>query len=52
MAGGNAEAISRLIQTVAYRGRLSIVGAASREVPSISFSDIIHKNMTVYASQN
>lgn len=48
MAGGNAEAISRLIKTAAYRGRLSVVGAASGEPPSISFWDIIHKNLTVY----
>lgn len=47
LVGGNAPAVSKLISTVAYRGRLSVVGLASGEAPSVAFWDIVPKNMTV-----
>lgn len=48
MAGGDAAAITKLIKAIAYRGRLSIVGASSGEAPAVGFWDIIGKNLTVY----
>jgi NADPH:quinone reductase-like Zn-dependent oxidoreductase len=48
MAGGPPAAIARLFRSVAYRGRIAIVGAASGELPSIGFWDIIVKNLTVH----
>lgn len=47
LVGGNAEAVTKLISTVAYRGRLSIVGLASGEAPAVTFWDLVVKNMTV-----
>ncbi|MFO1378529.1 MAG: zinc-binding dehydrogenase [Steroidobacteraceae bacterium] len=47
LVGGNAQAVSKLISTVAYKGRLSVVGLASGEAPVVAFWDIVPKNMTV-----
>ena len=47
LVGGDSQAVSKLISTVAYKGRLSIVGLASGQAPSVAFWDIVPKNMTV-----
>ncbi|UVO51995.1 zinc-binding dehydrogenase [Sphingomonas sp. SUN019] len=47
LVGGDAAAVSKLISTVAYKGRLSVVGLASGSAPSVAFWDIVPKNMTV-----
>lgn len=47
LVGGNAQAVSKLVSTVAYKGRLSVVGLASGEAPVVAFWDIVPKNMTV-----
>jgi NADPH2:quinone reductase len=46
MAGGRT--IKALLSAVAYRGRLSVVGASSGELPSLEFFDLIRKNLTVF----
>lgn len=48
LVGGNAAMVSKLISTIANHGRLSVVGLASGEAPSITFWEIAPKNMTVY----
>lgn len=47
LVGGDSAAVSKLISTVAYKGRLSVVGLASGQAPSVAFWDIVPKNMTV-----
>lgn len=47
MVGGDAAAVSKLVSTVAYKGRLSAVGLSSGAAPSVTFWDIVPKNMTV-----
>jgi len=46
MAGG--QGVTTLMQALAYRGRLSVVGASSGDLPSFGFFDIIGKSLTVY----
>lgn len=46
LAGGKS--LATLLQAVAYRGRLSIVGFSSGDAPSLSFWEIIPKNLTIY----
>jgi NADPH:quinone reductase-like Zn-dependent oxidoreductase len=48
LVGGNAAAMAELVSTVAYRGRLALVGLSSGEAPSVSFWDIAPKNMAVH----
>ncbi len=48
MVGGNAATMAELVSTVAYRGRLALVGLSSGEAPSVSFWDIALKNMAVH----
>lgn len=47
LVGGDAEAVSKLISAVGYRGRLSVVGLSSGQAPSVAFWDIVPKNMLV-----
>ena len=48
MVGGDVAMVSKLLSTIAYRGRLSVVGLSSGEAPSVAFWDIVPKNMTVH----
>jgi NADPH2:quinone reductase len=47
LVGGDAAATSRLISTARDRGRLAVVGAASRTAPSVGFWDLVRKRLTV-----
>jgi len=46
MAGGRA--IKALLGAVAYRGRFSVVGASSGDLPTLEFFDLIRKSLTVF----
>jgi NADPH2:quinone reductase len=48
LVGGDTAEMARLVSTVAYRGRLAVVGLSSGEAPSISFWDIAPRNMSVH----
>lgn len=48
LVGGNQAEIAKLVSTVAYKGRLAVVGLSSGEAPSVSFWDIAPKNMAVH----
>ena len=48
MVGGTPEAVSKLISTIAYKGRLSVVGLSSGQAPTVAFWDIVPKNMSVH----
>lgn len=48
LVGGDSAAVSKLISTVAYKGRLSVVGLASGQAPTVAFWDIVPKNMSVH----
>lgn len=48
LVGGDSAAMSKLVSTVAYKGRLALVGLASGEAPTVAFWDIVPKNMTVH----
>ncbi len=47
LVGGDPAAVSKLLSTVAYKGRLAIVGLASGKAPSVAFWDMVVRNMTV-----
>jgi NADPH2:quinone reductase len=48
VVGGSTAEVSRLVSTVAYGGRLAVVGLSGGEAPSVSFWDIAPKNMSVH----
>lgn len=48
LVGGSQAEMTRLVSTVAYRGRLAVVGLSSGEAPSISFWDIAPRNIAVH----
>jgi NADPH:quinone reductase-like Zn-dependent oxidoreductase len=48
LAGGDAEAVARLLRCARHRGRLGVIGAASGQPPSIGFWDLVMKSLTVF----
>ena len=46
LAGG--QNIKALLGAVAYRGRVSMVGASSGDLPTLEFFDLIRKSLTVF----
>lgn len=46
LAGGHS--VGALIESVRYRGRIAVVGAASGDLSSFSFPDLIRKSLHVY----
>ena len=48
LVGGDQAMVSKLISTIAYKGRLSVVGLSSGQAASVAFWDMAPKNMTVH----
>jgi len=46
LAGGKS--LDELMAAVRYRGRFSVVGASSGDLPSFQFMDILRKSLTLY----